>query len=76
VTLAAVRGSSAANTTLFMGGNSALVPSSSNGLGSFWRLNLAADVTNGGIAVSIIGAAATTINTVATFDSTETFTAS
>ena len=71
-----VRGSNAASTVVFLGANASLAPTGSNGTASAWRLTIAADTTNGGLALSITGAAATTINTVATFDSTETATAS
>jgi hypothetical protein len=77
VMVAAVRGASASTTQVFLGANASLAPTASNGTSApNWRLTIAADTVNGGIAVSVTGAAATTINTVATFDSTETATAS
>lgn len=76
VAIGVVRGNGAGTTAIFLGGNASLAPSASNGAGSTWRLGIAADTTNGGVALTITGAAATTINTVATFDSTETVTAS
>jgi hypothetical protein len=77
VAVAAVRGATGGSMVIFLGAGSLLPPTASNGTSAAnWRLSIAADTINGGIAVSITGAAASTINTVATFDSTETFTAS
>ena len=72
-----MRGATASSTVVFLGAGTSLAPTASNGTSApNWRLNIAADTLNGGIAVSIAGAAASTINTVASFDSTETVTAS
>ncbi len=76
VLVGAVRGNSASTTTVFLGGSGAMVPTGSSGLGAAWRLAIGADTTNGGIAINITASATLTVNTVATFDSTETFTAS
>ncbi|MEI7464019.1 MAG: glycosyl hydrolase family 28-related protein [Burkholderiales bacterium] len=77
VVVAAVRSAVASSTVVFLGANASLAPTASNGTSAAnWRLTVAADSSNGGIAVSITGAAASTINTVATFDSTETVTVS
>jgi hypothetical protein len=76
VLIGAVRGSAASSTALFLGANGAMAPTGSSGLGSGWRLAISADSTNGGISISVTGSATATVNTVATYDSTETFTAS
>jgi|GEM_PF-986715 len=77
VTVAAVRGATASTTVVFLGAGAGLTPTASNGASApNWRLTIAADTANGGIAISVAGAAASTINTVASFDSTETVTAS
>jgi hypothetical protein len=74
--VSAVRGSGAASVVVYEGGLSGILPSSFNGAGSGWRLDIAADTTNGGIGITVTGAAATTINSVARFIDVETFTAS
>jgi hypothetical protein len=77
VVVAAVRGATAATTAVFLGANASLAPTATNGSSApNWRLSIAADMSNGGIAISVTGAATSTINTVATFDSTETVTVS
>ena len=77
VVVAAVRGATAGTTSVFLGANAGLAPTATNGTSApNWRLSIAADTALGGIAISVTGAAASTINTVATFDSTETVTAS
>jgi hypothetical protein len=77
VTVAAVRGATASTTVVFLGAGAGQTPTASNGVSApNWRLTIAADTANGGIAISVAGAAASIINTVASFDSTETVTAS
>ncbi|NDG49925.1 MAG: hypothetical protein EBY30_13025, partial [Rhodospirillales bacterium] len=77
VAVAAVRGATGASLVIFLGAGASLPPTASNGTSApNWRLTIATDTLNGGIAISITGAALSTINTVATFDSTETVTAS
>jgi hypothetical protein len=77
VVVAAVRGNGSATTALFLGGNASLAPTATNGTSApNWRLTIAADTALGGIAISVTGAATSTINTVASFDSTETVTVS
>lgn len=72
--IGAVRGANAASTTIMAGFTS--LPTASNGTGSVWVADVAADTTNGGIAVTVTGAAATTINWTARFVSAESVTAS
>ncbi len=62
VEVSALRDSTAASVVVFQGVSAALAPTASNGTGSAWRLDIAADTTNGGIAVTVTGAVATTIN--------------
>ena len=76
INVSAVRGSGAATVVVYEGALSAMLPSSFHGAGSGWRLDVAADTTNGGIGVTVTGAAATTINSVARFMDVETFTSS
>ena len=76
VDVSAVRGNGVATTALFQGASVALVPTTSNGTGSAWRLDIAADTTNGGIAVTVTGAAATTINWSANYIGPQVTTAS
>lgn len=56
----AVRGANAAATTV-QGGGTALAPTLSSGTGSAWRIDVTADTTNGALAITATGAAATTI---------------
>lgn len=70
----AVRGASAAATVLVDGGVSSAAPAASSGTGSAWRLDIAADTTNGGVAFSFTGAAATTVYAVATVNAVRTYT--
>jgi hypothetical protein len=60
-----VRGANAASTTLVF---STVTPISNVPL---WTLALSADTTNGGLAVTFTGAAATNIRTVATIQTSE-----
>lgn len=76
VSVSAVRGSGVGSVVLMEGTGAAIVPTVSNGLGSAWRLDLAADLTNGGISVAVTGAAATTINWSARYSDVEVTTAS
>lgn len=76
VNLSATRGNGAATASILEGGGTAIVPTASSGTGSAWRLDIAADTTNGGIAVTATGAAATTINWSARFANVEAVTAS
>jgi hypothetical protein len=73
--VSAVRGNGAATIALFEGAGTALVPTASHGAGSAWRLDIAADTSVGGIAVTVTGAAATTINHSARFANVEAVTA-
>lgn len=72
INLAAVRGNGAGTVVVFEGAGASVAPTASQGSGSAWRLTVAADTVNGGIAVSGTGAAATTIHWVARFGDTET----
>lgn len=74
--VSAVRGSGAGTTAVYEGAGTALAPTASNGTGSVWRLDIAADTTNGGIAVTGTGAAATIINWHARFSASSSTTAS
>lgn len=74
--IGAVRGANAAATTLYLGPGSGVAPTGSNGTASAWRLTVAADTTNGGIAFTVTGAAATTINWDERGMTAETFTTS
>ena len=76
VNVSAVRGSGVATLVLYEGAGTALLPTASSGTGSAWRLDVAADTTNGGIAVTVTGAAATTSNHSARFTNVEATTAS
>jgi hypothetical protein len=76
IDVSATRDANAASTLIEGGGGAALVPTHSRGTGSAWRLDVAADTTNGGIAVTVTGAAATTINWVARFSAVQVQTAS
>lgn len=76
VHVSAVRGNGAGTTALYEGAGTALVPTASSGTGSAWRLDIAADTVNGGIAVTVTGDAATTINWSARFANVEATTAS
>jgi hypothetical protein len=76
VDLSAVRGSGGSTVVVFEGATASLAPTASSGTGSAWRLTIAADTSNGGIAVSGTGAAGTTINWVARYASVEVVTAS
>jgi len=76
VNVSAVRGNGVATTALYEGAGSAIVPTASSGLGSAWRLDIAADTTNGGIAVTGIGAAATTVTWSARYSNVEAVSAS
>ncbi len=76
VEVSAVRGNSASTVVVYEGAGTGILPVASNGTGSAWRLDIAADTTNGGIAVTVTGAAATTINWSARFSNVEVVTAS
>lgn len=76
IDLSATRDASAASTLIEGGGGTAIAPTHSRGLGSAWRLDVTADTTNGGIAVTVTGAAATTINWTARFSAVQVATAS
>ncbi len=76
VNVSAVRGNGVATTALYEGAGTAIAPTASSGTGSAWRLDVAADTINGGIAVTVTGAAATTINHSARFANVEATTAS
>jgi hypothetical protein len=65
------RGASPAATTL-LGGNASIAPTLNDATAAAWRLGLAADTTNGGIAVTVTGEANKTINWVARVLSVET----
>jgi hypothetical protein len=76
IDLSATRDANAASTLIMGGGGTAIAPGASRGLGSAWRIDVTADTTNGGIAVTVTGAAATTINWVARFSAVQVATAS
>lgn len=76
IDLAAARGNGAGTVVLIEGASAAVAPTASTGTVTGWVLTVAADTTNGGIAVSGTGAAATTINWVARFLDVEAVTAS
>ncbi len=76
VSVSAVRGNGAGTVVVYEGAGTGILPAASNGTGSAWRLDIAADTTNGGIAVTVTGAAATTINWSARFSNVEAVTAS
>lgn len=76
INLSATRDGSAASVLIEGGGGTALTPTHSRGTGSAWRIDVTADTTNGGIAVTVTGAAATTINWVARFAAAQVQTAS
>jgi hypothetical protein len=76
VNIGALRGNGPGTTAMVLGGGASIAPTGSNGTGSAWRLALAADTTNGGIAVTGTGAAATTINWSARFANLEVVTTS
>lgn len=63
VNVSAVCGNTAATLVVYEGAGAAIAPTASNGTGSAWLLDVAADTTNGGIAFTVTGAAATTIFT-------------
>ncbi len=65
------RGASAATTTLVAGGGAAVAPGLNDTAAAAWRLAIAADTTNGGIAISGTGEASKTINWVIQVQSTE-----
>lgn len=68
---AAIRAGAANTIVLYQGAASAIVPTSSFGLGSNWRITLAADSTNGGLAITVTGEAGKTISWVARVSTTE-----
>ncbi len=76
VSVSAVRGNGAGTVVVYEGAGTGILPAASNGTGSAWRLDIAADTTNGGIAVTVTGAAATTITWSARFSNVEAVTAS
>jgi len=76
INLSAVRGSGVGTLVVDEGAGASIAPAASNGTGSAWRLTVAADTTNGGIAISGTGAAGTTINWVARYADVEVVTAS
>ena len=76
VNISAVRGSGVATVVVYEGAGAAIAPTASSGTGSTWRLDVAADTTNGGIAATVTGVAATTINHAARFSNIEVVTAS
>jgi hypothetical protein len=76
IQVAARRGANAAATVVYGGGGTAIAPTFSEGAGSAWRLDITADTTNGGIAVTVTGAVATTIIWSARFANVEAVPAS
>jgi hypothetical protein len=76
VNVSALRGSGVGTLVVYEGAATAIAPTASNGTGSTWRLDIAADTTNGGIAVTGTGAAGTTIVWSARFANVESTTAS
>ena len=71
-----LRGNGVGTTTMPLGAGATIAPTGSNGTGSAWRIAVAADTTNGGIAITVTGAAATIINWSARFANVEVVTAS
>ena len=65
------RGATAAATVLVGGGGAALTPSLNDAAAAAWRLAVAADTTNGGLALSGTGEANKTVNWVARIASVE-----
>ena len=65
------RGANAASTALIGGGGAGLVPGMNDASAAGWRLAVAADVANGGLAVSGTGEANKTVNWVARVSSVE-----
>jgi hypothetical protein len=61
VNVSAVRNSGVGSVVVYEGSGAAIVPTASNGAGSTWRLDVAADTTNGGIAFTVTGAVATAL---------------
>jgi hypothetical protein len=76
IDVTAARGNGVGTVVLIDGTSSAVAPTASTGTVTGWSLTVAADTTNGGIAVSGTGAAATTINWVARYTAVEVVTAS
>lgn len=76
INLSAVRGNGVGTVVVFEGSGAAIVPTASNGTGSAWRLDVSADTTNGGVAVTFTGAAATTITVFGRYMDGEAVTAS
>jgi len=74
--VAMVRGNGAGTTVLYGGAASGLAPSFSNGTVTGWSIAIAADVTNGGLAVSVTGPASVTVNWTARLVAAEVVTAS
>ena len=72
INLSAARGNGAGTVVVFEGAGASIAPTASQGGGSAWRLAVAADPTNGGIAVSGTGAAGVSINWVGRFSDTQT----
>jgi hypothetical protein len=76
IDLAAARGNGVGTTVMIEGTSAGVAPTASTGTVTGWVLTIAADTTNGGIAISGTGAAATTINWVARYMDVEVVTAS
>jgi hypothetical protein len=74
VSVSAVRNSGVGSVVLYEGAATGIAPTASNGTGSAWRLDVAADTTNGGVAFTVTGAAATTLNTYLRVSSSEVVT--
>ena len=70
----AVRGANAASTVLVSPPLVAGAPAESSGTGSVWRLDIAADTTNGAVGFTINGVAATTIYAVVAIRAVRTYT--
>jgi hypothetical protein len=77
IDVSATRDANAASTLIEGGGGALIVPTHSRGTGSAWRLTVAADTTNGGIAVTgESGGDVITINWVARYSAVQVATAS
>jgi hypothetical protein len=76
VDVSALRGNGVGTVVMIDGTSAAIAPTASTGTVTGWSLTVGADTTNGGIAVSGTGVAATTINWFARFMSAEVATAS
>lgn len=75
--VAALRNSGAGSVVVYLGAGASIAPTGSNGVnGAALRLTIAADTTNGGIAISGTGIAAQTFNWSARFTNVEATTVS